>query len=297
VALNPPASACFIAIVSPAPNGVLSSGYALGPTPASSPSSWPTVLRNLGDLAWPLALATPPMWLSETLQSGLALAVCNGSYQPCLSNTMAASAWLISDSQNLVHCCHGVCAVAGPPNSINSYCAELQGMHGLLLYLNSVCQLFGISSGQALVACDNSMVITLCKYQGSSPPPNTSHLDLVWEIGSLHNASPLSLMFCHVQGHQDDLVVVTCLEPLAQLNVDADMLAKAHLQHLLHQGHMTTPLPLARETWSCWLGPTKVIHDPQRSLPYHLGIQSAKAYLIQKQQFFPASFDLVDRGA
>ncbi len=89
-------------------------------------------------------------------------------------------------------------------------------------------------------------------------------------------------------------VTVTHLEPLAQLNVRTDTLAKAHLQHLLCQGHVTSTLPLAGETWSCWLGLTKVIHDPQCSLPYHLGIQSAKAYLIQKQLFSPASFELVD---
>jgi len=195
VAPNPLASACFIAIVPPTLNGVLSSGYALGPTPMSAPSSWPAVLRHLGDLAWPLPSTTPPIWLSETLKSGSALAVCDGSYQPWLSTTTAASAWLISDSQNMAHRCQGISVVSGPPHSINSYHAELQGMHGLLLYLNSICQLFGISSGQALVACDNSTVISLCKYHGSSPPPNTSHLDLVRVIWSLHNAF---LMFHHV---------------------------------------------------------------------------------------------------
>jgi len=90
------------------------------------------------------------------------------------------------------------------------------------------------------------------------------------------------------------MVMLSRLEPLAQLNVHADSLAKAHLQHLLQQGHVTSTLPLAGKTWSCWLGPTKVIHDPQRSLPYHLGIQSAKAFLIQKRLLSPESFELVD---
>ncbi len=167
-------------------------------------------------------------------------------------------------------------------------------MHSLLLYLNSACHFFGISSGQALVACDNSTVISLCRYHGSSPPPDTSHLDLVRAIWVLRNASPLSLEFRHVRGHQDDLVAVSRLEPLAQLNVHADSLAKAHLYQLLRQDYATSTLPLAGETWSCWLGPTKVIYDPQRSLPHHLGLLAAKTFLIQKQLLSPESFKLVD---
>jgi len=163
-------------------------------------------------------------------------------------------------------------------------------MHSLLLYLNSACHFFGISSGQALVACDNSTVISLCRYHGSSPPPDTSHLDLVRAIWVLRNASPLSLEFRHVHEHQDDLVAVSRLEALAQLNVHADSLAKAHLYQLLRQDYATSTLPLAGETWSCWLGPTKVIHDPQRSLPHHLGLLAAKTFLIQKQLLSPESF-------
>jgi len=167
-------------------------------------------------------------------------------------------------------------------------------MHSLLLYLNSACKLFGISSGQALVACNNSMVISLCKYHGSSPPPDTSHLDLVRAIWALRNTSPLSLEFRHVRGHQDDLVAVSRLDPLAQLNVHADTLVKAHLHQLIRQNYATSTLPLAGETWSCWIGPTKVIHDPHCSLQHHLGRHAAKTFLIQKQLLSTESFELVD---
>jgi len=146
----------------------------------------------------------------------------------------------------------------GPLDLINSYRVELQGMHSLLLYLNSVCKLFDILSGQVLLACNNSTVISLCQHHGSSPPPNTSHLDLVQVIWSLRDASPLSLTFHHIWGHQDDLVVVACLDPLAQLNIGTNTLVKAHLLHLLCQGHKTLTLPLADEMWSCWLGPQKI---------------------------------------
>jgi len=141
VSLSLPASTCFIAIVSPMENGVLSSRYVLGPTPNCSPSSWAAILHNLGNLAWPLQnlnLTSPPAWLLDSLQMRSLLAVCDGSYQPQCSKTMAALAWLIADSRNLSFQCHGVCKVAGPLDSINSYWAELQGMHSLLLYLNTM---------------------------------------------------------------------------------------------------------------------------------------------------------------
>jgi len=126
------------------------------------------------------------------------------------------------------------------------------------------------------------------------PPPNTSHLDLVRSIWTLRDASPLSLSFRHVRGHQDDWVAVSCLDPLAQLNVGADALAKEHLRSLISHGHTTVHRPLAGEVWSCWLSSHKVIHDPHHIIPHHLGIRLAKEYLIQKQLFSPASFDLVD---
>jgi len=207
---------------------------------------------------------------------------------------MAASAWLIADSRNFSSQCHGVCEVAGPPDSINSYWAELQGMHSLLLYLNTMCKFFRVQSGLVLVACNNSTVIALCQYHGSSPPPDTSHLDLICSIWTLWDALPLSLTFCHVCGHQDDLVAVACLDPLAQINVGADTLAKEHQQSLISHGHMMSYLPLASKVWSCWLSSQKVIHDPHYIISHHLGIHSTKEYLIQKQLFSPLSFDLVN---
>jgi len=68
----------------------------------------------------------------------------------------------MADSRNLSSQCRGVCEVAGPLDLINSYRAKLQGMHSLLLYLNTACKFFGTQSGQVLVACDNSMVAMLC---------------------------------------------------------------------------------------------------------------------------------------
>jgi len=83
---------------------------------------------------------------------------------------MAASAWLMADSQNLSSQCRGVCKVVGPQDSINSYQAELQGMHSLLLYLNTVCKYFGSQLGQVLVACDNNTVAMICRHRGTLPP-------------------------------------------------------------------------------------------------------------------------------
>jgi len=174
VSLSLPASARFIAIVSPSATGVLSSGYALGPTPIAAPSSWTDILRDLGDSAWPithLSPPSPPEWLLDSIQTGSLLAVCDGSYQPHRCRSTAASAWLMADSRNLSSQCRSVCEVVGPLDSINSYRAELQGMHSLLLYLNTACKYFGSQSGHVLVACDNNTVATICRHRGAFPPP------------------------------------------------------------------------------------------------------------------------------
>jgi len=55
------------------------------------------------------------------------------------SPEFAMAAWLLEDShypyQNL---CQSITHVSGPPDAINTYCAELQDLHALLLAIKSL---------------------------------------------------------------------------------------------------------------------------------------------------------------
>jgi len=74
-------------------------------------------------------------------------------------------------------------------------------------------------------------------------------VDLLRAIHEEKHHCPLHLFFKYVASHQDDLLQFEDLSPLAQLNVQADFMAKQVL-HILGQ-QQTAPLllPLPRVPW------------------------------------------------
>jgi len=98
--------------------------------------SSPLMMFNITpDLAWPLCSAHFPnngLSVAAAFASGLALAICDGSYMPTHFPGLAAAAWIIQPgtTRDDYHIpCHGVTQVQGSLKIINSYWAELQGLY------------------------------------------------------------------------------------------------------------------------------------------------------------------------
>jgi len=119
--------------------------------------------------------------------------------------------------------------------------AELQGMLTLLLAITHLCTNSNLTTGQITIGCDNKGVIQLVQCSWSYVPCSQKHADLLQAICLAHNCCPVSLRFQYVVGHQDDLMWFEDLPLLAQLNVQADSMAKQALHVLAAQG---TPLSL-----------------------------------------------------
>jgi len=51
--------------------------------------------------------------------------------------------------------CAEVSPISGPPDAINAYCTELQGLHALLLAIKGLCSFYTITLGSVTVGCDN----------------------------------------------------------------------------------------------------------------------------------------------
>jgi len=198
--------------------------------------------------AWPLCSAHFPdngQSVVASLADGSALAICDGSYMPKCFPGLAVVAWIIQlgISRDDTHIpCHGVTQVQGTPKSINSYQAELQGLYTLLLVINHICSFHCLTTSQVTISCNNHHVCFPSWYI----PCAVKHADLVCAIHPALHQCPLQ----YVVGHQDELTHFEDLSPLAQLNVQADHMAKQAL-HVL--GTNNTPAflaPLPGVQWS-----------------------------------------------
>jgi len=123
-----------------------------------------------------------------------------------------------------------------PPKEINSYRAELQGMLTLLLAITHLCSNRNLTAGQITIGCDNKGVIQLVQCSWSYIPCSQNHADLLWAIHLACKWCSVSLRFQYVAGHQDNLMRFDDLPLLAQLNIQADSMAKQALHVLVAQG-------------------------------------------------------------
>jgi len=116
---------------------------------------------------WPLRfdhldLTSPE--LIQAITSSTAVTICNGSHMPRRYPHLAAAAWILHSGTAPAFSCHGVTQVHGQHALINSYQAELQGMHSLLLALVTLCTQHGLSTGHVTVGCNNKGVLSLVQH-------------------------------------------------------------------------------------------------------------------------------------
>jgi len=81
--------------------------------------------------------------------------------------------------------CFGVTHVYGQIFSVNSYYAELQILHALLLSISYICMHHHIMSGSIPIGCDNQGVLHQVQHPSSYIVPQTkikNHLSNIWYI-------------------------------------------------------------------------------------------------------------------
>jgi len=108
----------------------------------------------------------------------------------------------------------GVCTITSPPDSINVYWAELQGIHALLVTLEYLCTHRQMTSGGIAIGCDNQGTLKQAQQFQEQVSCADPHADLIQAITALCLWTKISLTFQYVPGHQDDLTerpLPTCL--------------------------------------------------------------------------------------
>ena len=146
----------------------------------------PTSLRAFIDSwedGWPLRHCRLPDTMDHILTAitqGTALACCDGSYMPLLSDTYASTAWILESPCGST--ARGVCPVSGPAHDVNAYRGELQGIHCLMLFLEVACTFFGITQGTVLIGCDNKNGVNRSLEDWLRVPSSVKHSDLIKAI-------------------------------------------------------------------------------------------------------------------
>jgi len=194
---------------------------------------------------------------------------------------LAAVAWIIQPGPLHVGPnipCHGVTQVHGAPSSVNSYRAELQGLHALLLVINHVCSTYQLTTGKVLIGCDNQGVLHHVRCPPLYVPCVVKHADLVRAILNTQCSCPIQLEFQYVAGHQDEFTCFEDLPPLAQLNVQADHMAKQALHVLGNNNNPALLSALPGVTWHLLIQDRPILSEPCPDILNHLSAQSAIPY-------------------
>jgi len=211
---------------------------------SSSPNSFENTI--VPHHPWPLHYSHFPdqgHTIAISMSAGTALAICNSSYMPTCFPHLTAVAWILHPGPDSTAIpCHGATQVQGKPHMINSYRAELQGLLTVLLAVNDICSEQHVTTGCITISCNNQGVLHHVLHPTPYVPCAIKHADLVWAIYDAPCCCPITLHFQYIPGHQDILTQFKDLPILAQLNVQANQMAKQAL-HLI--GDSTVPPILA----------------------------------------------------
>ena len=190
--------------------------------------------------------------LLQGIRTGTAVAVTDGSFKDSLG-TAAFTLQPGLDHETDDNAFVMVNLTPGAPIDMDAYRAELGGIFGIIDLANQLCQEHQIISGTITIGCDCASALTnITRHTplGSHSP----HHDLLSGIRFLISVSPLTWIFHHVRGHQDDHIAYSMLDRWARLNIDMDLLAKMYWQTLSTQLHPPPPFSLQPfpGQWSIW---------------------------------------------
>ena len=121
----------------------------------------------------------------------------------------------------------------GPPDSQCSHHRELFGLLCLIHHFNTLCARHNITTGKIKIFYDGEGAINLLNTPMPYAKTSTKHFNMLSSIKRAIRHSQLTWNFSHVKGHQDDLLSQEELSLEAQLNVQADHLAKSKLTECL----------------------------------------------------------------
>ena len=126
----------------------------------------------------------------------------------------------------------GAKGVTGPLEAQNSYRSELAGILYSLITLQQICSLGQITGTLITIHYDGLSVISSILNSSFDHNSTKTNFDIINSIQKIRQALPNSTAFAHVSGYQDRGTAYLKLSKLAQLNVQADHLAKTKAKQI-----------------------------------------------------------------
>ena len=164
--------------------------------------------------------------LKNSIESGVALAVSDGSYIE--TEGVSASSWIIT-TRSQQHFITAGALSPGSPEVQHSYRSELVGLLGILEKLWYICKEENIKRGHCTIACDGlSALKSVGEIVRDTLNTRMTSVDIISACIHLKEIIPIELTFAHVKGHQDNNTPLENLSLPSQLNIMMDSLIITH---------------------------------------------------------------------
>jgi hypothetical protein len=128
---------------------------------------------------------------------------------------------------------------------------------GIITHINKICTHYNIQHGKITIGCNGQgaiqVVTTYDKWSSLH-----KHFDLISSIQTSIVHSLTKWKFCHIKGHQDDILNYNKLNHLEQLNIATDFTAKEKLSAMIALPHWDRwqpqhlPLKKVEIYWTNW---------------------------------------------
>ena len=182
--------------------------------------------------AWsPLHIVGSIRGIIQSMQEGncQCIAVSDGSFK----NKYGTASWIIEDGDNIIT---GDLILPGESASHDSYRSKLGGLYGVIFFITTALEFFFQDKarefeGTITIGCDGKSALERTFDEGVHVACRHPCSDLVIaNRRRLYQFQKLQWHYHHIDSHQDKHTHYEDLDLWAQLNVDCDTRAKAHLR-------------------------------------------------------------------
>ena len=189
--------------------------------------------------------------IAQSIIQGNAVAICDGSYK----DQFGTAGFSIQQWAHPEHRIIGANVTPGHPEDQNPYRSEIGGIFAIVVIVEALVEMYGITHGTIELGCDCESGLTAV-FENEYDTPNQPHHDLIHELRRKIASSPITWKYRHVRGHQDKHIPFHLLDPWSQLNVEMDTLAKVYW----NETSTTVPpfYPANSSGWSIWTAERKL---------------------------------------
>ena len=125
---------------------------------------------------------------------------------------------------------------------------------------------------------------------------NQAHIDLILTMREMIKLLPIRAHFKYVRGHLDKHIPRNLLNPIQQLNCNADKLAKKALRRAIRENRFINCVFL-HDTVIIEIGEQRVIWSPTDAIYADTGRKTARTYYARWNKIAEEDFDLVNWDA